>query len=117
MADLEQQITDLWERRAELEPGDVDARRLVHEAIELLDSGAGRVAEFAPDGSVVVHAWLKQAILLLFTFATMETIELGPFEYADKIPLKRNYERLRVRVVPGASARWGSFLAPGVILM
>ncbi len=117
MSDLEQQITDLWERRAELDPGDHDARLLIHEAIEQLDTGAARVAEFASDGSVTVHAWLKQAILLLFKFASMETTELGPFEYADKIPLKRNYERLKVRVVPGASARWGSYLAPGVILM
>jgi 2,3,4,5-tetrahydropyridine-2,6-dicarboxylate N-succinyltransferase len=57
------------------------------------------------------------AILLLFRFAKMETIELGPFEYADKIPLKHDYEGAKVRVVPGASARWGSYLAPGVIMM
>ena len=47
----------------------------------------------------------------------METTELGPFEYHDKVPLKRHYEQTKVRVVPGASARWGSYLAPGVILM
>ena len=69
------------------------------------------------DGEVVVNEWLKYAVLLLFRLAQMETIELGPFEYADKIPLKRNYEQSHVRVVPGASARWGSYLAPGVILM
>jgi 2,3,4,5-tetrahydropyridine-2-carboxylate N-succinyltransferase len=66
---------------------------------------------------VVVHEWLKQAILLLFRLESMETIELGPFEYRDKIPLKRDYEKAGVRVVPGASARWGSYLSPGVVMM
>jgi len=117
MADLQQTITDLWDRREELTLADNDARIAVHEAIELLDTGEARVAELAADGSVTVHAWLKQSILLLFRLASMEATEVGPFHYLDKIPLKRNYERLRVRVVPGASARWGSYLAPGVILM
>jgi len=117
MTDLEQTISALWERRTTLAKGDHDARLAVHEAIELLDTGAARVAELGPDGTVVVHQWLKQAILLLFQMASMESTEIGPFQYADKIPLKRNYERLHVRVVPGASARWGSYLAPGVILM
>lgn len=116
MSDLERRITELWERRDQVDPGDADARRTVDEAIGLLDRGEARVAEPGPDG-VVVHQWLKQAILLLFRSARMATTELGPFEYADKIPLKRGYERLGVRVVPGASARWGSYLAPGVILM
>ncbi len=69
------------------------------------------------DGSVVVHAWLKQAILLLFKLSQMETVELGPYEFADKIPLKRGYQASGVRVVPGASARVGSYLAPGVVMM
>src|SRR5436190_22415047 len=111
-------ITALWEARDNLEsvmPLD-DARRLVHDAIALLDTGDARVAEAVGD-DVVVNEWLKYAVLLLFRLARMETIELGPFEYADKIPLKRHYDQAHVRVVPGASARWGSFLAPGVILM
>ena len=69
------------------------------------------------DDEVVVHEWLKYAVLLLFRLSQMETIELGPFEYADKIPLKRDFQRHGVRVVPGASARWGSYLAPGVVMM
>jgi 2,3,4,5-tetrahydropyridine-2-carboxylate N-succinyltransferase len=64
-----------------------------------------------------VHEWLKHAILLLFRLESMETTELGPFEYRDKIPLKRDYEKAGVRVVPGASARWGSYLSPGVVMM
>jgi 2,3,4,5-tetrahydropyridine-2-carboxylate N-succinyltransferase len=117
MADLQATITELWARRAELGPGDADATAAVHEAIDLLDSGAARIAEIDEAGQVKVHEWLKQAILLLFRVSAMETIELGPFEYADKLPLKRDFAKAGVRVVPGASARWGSFLEPGVILM
>jgi len=117
MADLQAQIEDLWEQRASLTAGDGDALAVVREAIDLLDQGQARVAEVAADGSVVVHQWLKQAILLLFKLSAMETIEVGPFEYADKLPLKRGYQAAGVRVVPGASARWGSFLEPGVIMM
>ncbi|GAC1320014.1 MAG: 2,3,4,5-tetrahydropyridine-2,6-dicarboxylate N-succinyltransferase [Acidimicrobiales bacterium] len=66
---------------------------------------------------VTVNIWLKQAILLLFKLSAMETIELGPFEYADKIPLKHGYAAAGVRVVPGASARWGAHLEPTTIMM
>jgi 2,3,4,5-tetrahydropyridine-2-carboxylate N-succinyltransferase len=118
VGDLEQRINALWDGRDDLGAvmSEDEARTAVHEAIELLDSGSARVAEIV-GGDVVVHQWLKQAILLLFRLSKMDTMELGPFEYADKIPLKRNYEQSRVRVVPGASARWGSYLAPGVVLM
>jgi len=117
MADLQSQIEELWDRRADLSPGDHDARAVVDEAIALLDRGEARIAELADDGSVVVHQWLKQAVLLLFRLSKMETIELGPFEFADKIPLKSNFAELGVRVVPGASARVGSFLDRGVVMM
>ena len=90
--------------------------RIVHEAINLLDRGEARVAEVV-DAEVVVHEWLKLAILLLFRLSRIQTVESGPFEYADKIPLKRGYEAAGVRVVPGASARWGAHLEPGVIMM
>jgi 2,3,4,5-tetrahydropyridine-2-carboxylate N-succinyltransferase len=116
--DLAATITALWNGRDDLAavmPED-DARSAVHEAIELLDRGEARVADVEGD-HVVVHEWLKYAVLLLFRLSKMETIELGPFEYADKIPLKHDYEQARVRAVPGASARWGSYLAPGVVLM
>ena len=116
MADLQSTIEELWERRAEVQPGDKDAEAAVTEAIDLLDRGEARVAELV-DGEPVVHAWLKQSILLLFKLRSMETSEAGPFQYHDKIPLKRNFAELGVRVVPGASARWGSYLEPGTILM
>ena len=115
--DLKAQIGGLWGQRSGLSADDANARRLVHEAIDLLDTGEVRVAETNSTGDVVVHEWLKQAILLLFKLSKMETTELGPFEFADKIPLKTGYQDRGVRVVPGASARWGSYQAPGVILM
>jgi 2,3,4,5-tetrahydropyridine-2-carboxylate N-succinyltransferase len=118
VADLEAQIHALWEARDDLSAvmTEDQAREVVHEAIQLLDSGAARVAEVV-DGDVVVHEWLKYAVLLLFRLSKMETIELGPFEYLDKIPLKHDYEGAKVRAVPGSQARWGSYLAPGVVLM
>ncbi len=118
MADLEATIRDLWDHRDDL--GKVmpaaEARDAVRSAIDLLDRGEARVAEVVGD-DVVVHEWLKQAILLLFRLSEMETVELGPFEYADKIPLKHHYEEAGVRVVPGGSARWGSYVGRGAILM
>jgi 2,3,4,5-tetrahydropyridine-2-carboxylate N-succinyltransferase len=118
MPDLERQITALWEGRDDLGAvmPEAQARELVHEAIHLLDTGEARVAEVV-DGEVVVHEWLKYAVLLLFRLSQMETMELGPFEYVDKIPLKHDFADARVRVVPGASARWGSYLGPGVVMM
>jgi len=121
---LQTQIQDLWARRAELSPADGDARAIVAEAVGLLDRGERRVADVQPaagasamEGTAVVHEWLKQAILLWFLLAEVSTIKLGPFEYADKVPLKHDFASAGVRVVPGASARWGSFLDRGVILM
>jgi 2,3,4,5-tetrahydropyridine-2-carboxylate N-succinyltransferase len=118
MADLEAQITELWEHRDDITAvmPEAEAAANVRAAIDLLDSGEARVAEIV-DGEIVVHQWLKQAILLLFRLTQMNTIELSPFEFRDKIPLKHNYEKAGVRVVPGAQARWGSYLAPGVIMM
>jgi 2,3,4,5-tetrahydropyridine-2-carboxylate N-succinyltransferase len=116
MADLRASIEELWERRAELDPTDFEARSIVNEAVTLLDRGEARVAEIVDD-EVVVHEWLKQAILLMFRLLPIETVEAGPFEYADKLPLKRGLAAQGVRVVPGASARFGAFLDRGVILM
>ncbi len=92
---------------------DADA---VEEAIDLLDRGLVRVAEPTEDGWVV-NAWAKQAVLLYFRVRGLTTVEVGPFEYHDKLPLKRDYEAAGVRVVPPAVARRGAFLSPGVIMM
>ena len=111
-ADLAREIDRLWD--------DPDAARdgaaVVDDAIGLLDAGTVRVAEPA-DGGWVVNEWAKKAILLMFRLREMAPIEVGPFEYLDKVPLKRDYASLGVRVVPPAVARYGSFLSPGVILM
>lgn len=116
MADLQAQIDELWDNRDALQAGDEEAGEVILEALTLLDTGRARVAEVV-DGEVVVHEWLKRAILLLFRQSRMDTVELGPFEFHDKVPLKGNYAGAGVRVVPGASARFGSFLDRGVILM
>jgi 2,3,4,5-tetrahydropyridine-2-carboxylate N-succinyltransferase len=117
MADIEAQIRELWERSDRLDSSDTEAAQVVRAAVDLLDRGEARVAELGPDGEPVVHEWCKQAVLLLFKVAALEVSEAGPFEYLDRLPLKRNYAEAGVRVVPGASARWGSFLEPGVVLM
>jgi 2,3,4,5-tetrahydropyridine-2-carboxylate N-succinyltransferase len=118
VTDLKERIEELWDRRGELSASDGDARGAVDEAIDLLDRGEARAAEIDPaTGDVIVHAWLKKAVLLLFRLASMQTIELGPFEYVDRIPLKRGFEAAGVRVVPGASARRGSFIERGAVLM
>ncbi len=118
MSDLESRIEELWLHRTEVDPSDGLARKLVNEAIDLLDSGEARVAEIDPFSDlVVVHEWLKHAILMFFRFSDMKTIDLFPFEFVDRIPLKTDFAAQGVRVVPGASARWGSFLEPGVTLM
>ncbi|MGA9078167.1 MAG: 2,3,4,5-tetrahydropyridine-2,6-dicarboxylate N-succinyltransferase [Acidimicrobiales bacterium] len=117
MDGLEESVHELWQHRGELSATDDGAAETVIEAVSLLDSGAARVAEIAAGGDVVVHEWLREAILLLFALSRITTVELGPFEYADKIPLKKDFVAKGVRVVPGASARWGAFLDRGVILM
>ncbi len=118
MADLQAAIEELWERRTELSPADGDAFALVREVVDRLDRGELRAADVDPvTGDVAVNAWVKQAILLLFRLAAMETVELGPFEFADRIPLKKGFAAAGVRVLPGASARWGSYLEPGVVMM
>ncbi len=117
MSDVRVRIEEIWARRDEIDPTDPDVIGAIHEAIDLLDTGKERVAEVTPSGDVQVNEWLKHAILLLFRTAEMATVELGPFEFADKIPLKSGYAERGVRVVPGASARWGSYQGPGVIMM
>ena len=117
MADLSEEITSIWNTREEIESDDPHVNECIHQAIDLLDSGKERVAVFSSETGVVVNEWLKYAILLLFRQSKMSTLEVGPFEFVDKIPLKKDFLKNRVRVVPGASARWGSYQAPGVVMM
>src|SRR5487761_1671158 len=118
MATLENQIHALFARIGELSPSDHDALRVVNQVIDLLDSGQERVAELdRANDAVVVHEWLKEAILLLFRLRAIATTEVGPFEYADRLELKHDFVAAGVRVVPGASARWGAHLERGVVMM
>jgi 2,3,4,5-tetrahydropyridine-2-carboxylate N-succinyltransferase len=116
--DYAKQVTQLFEAGDEWR--DVmplaGARDLVGSVIGMLDRGEIRVAEVV-DGEVVVNEPAKHAILMWFRVQEMAVIEAGPFEYVDKLPLKHGYEAAGVRVVPGASARFGSFLARGVVMM
>ena len=108
------EIDNLWERRTALSPADAVARKIVTQAVDLLDTGKARVARVL-DEEVVVDERAKRAILLAFKVLDMVESTVGDFRYHDRVPLKSAYDG--VRVVPGAIARWGAYLAPGVVLM
>ncbi|MGZ4149910.1 MAG: 2,3,4,5-tetrahydropyridine-2,6-dicarboxylate N-succinyltransferase [Actinomycetota bacterium] len=115
VAELRERIEGSWSRLSDDPSAPIDAVA-VEETIDLLDRGEVRVAE--PDGEAWrVNAWAKQAVLLYFRVRGLETITAGPFEYHDKLPLKRGYAQAGVRVVPPAVVRYGAHLEPGVVLM
>jgi len=111
---MKELIEKAWEDRSLLKTN--ETKQAVLEVVEQLDKGALRVAEPTTDGWQV-NDWVKKAVIMYFPLAKMETIEVGPFEFHDKIPLKKGYEAQGVRVVPHAIARYGSFLEKGVIMM
>ena len=104
-----------FEDRSKLEAPEY--RSAVEETIALLDKGAIRVATRGTDGEWTVHAWTKQAILLYFGIRSMERVEVGAYEYHDKIPLKKNLDQQGVRVVPPGTIRYGAHMEAGSILM
>lgn len=111
---LKELIENAWDNRELLKQAETQSA--IREVVEQLDKGKLRVAE--PNGDVwKVNEWVKKAVILYFPIQQMETIEVGPFEFHDKIPLKKNYKELGVRVVPHAIARHGSYLSRGVIMM
>jgi 2,3,4,5-tetrahydropyridine-2-carboxylate N-succinyltransferase len=112
---MRQQIEAAWEDRSLL--ADSATIAAIEKVIEDLDKGLLRVAEPLEDGSWHVNEWVKKAVVMYFPVRQMETIEVGPFEFHDKMALKRNYKELGVRVVPHAIARYGAHVAPGVIMM
>ena len=113
---LPAELDELWDRRAELGPADAAARAAVTAAVDALDTGSARVAYVDPaSGQVVVDERAKRAILLSFRVLPMERSQAGDFHYHDRIPLKTRLQG--VRVVPGAIARWGAYIAPGAVLM
>ena len=111
---MKTQIEAIWSDKTPINKE--ENKNIVHQIIDLLDKVEIRVAE-QKNGLWSVNEWIKKAILLYFSFAKMEKNFAGIFEYHDKIPLKRNFDQLKVRVVPHAVARYGSYLAPGVVLM
>jgi len=109
-------VDELWEQRAGLSPADSDARSQVVAAVDEIDAGNARVAFVDPEtDEVVVDERAKRAILLAFRLLPMAQSQAGDFRYHDRVPLKTRLDG--VRVVPGAIARWGSFIAPGTVLM
>ena len=111
---LQQTIENIWDNRELLK--EEESQKSIREVIRQLDLGELRVAEPTENGWKV-NEWVKKAVVMYFPIQKMETIEVGPFEFHDKMPLKRNYAEKGVRVVPHAVAREGAFIASGVILM
>ncbi|MBR4804636.1 MAG: 2,3,4,5-tetrahydropyridine-2,6-dicarboxylate N-succinyltransferase [Bacteroidales bacterium] len=112
---MEQQLIEqAWDNRDLLKNEEV--RTAIRSTIEKLDKGQIRIAE-PKDGQWIVNEWIKKAVILYFPICDMHTIELPPFEFHDKIALKHDYASQGVRVVPQAIARYGSFLAKGVVMM
>ena len=115
MLNEKQIIESAWDNRSLLM--EKNTKEAIFTIIEQLDKGKLRVAEPDESGNWQVNEWIKKAVVLYFPISEMETMEVGPFEFHDKIPLKKGYASQGVRVVPHAIARHGSFLEKGVILM
>ena len=114
MEEIREIIENAWDNRELLK--EEATQNTIREVVNLLDSGSLRVAEPVADGWQV-NEWVKKAVVMYFPIQKMETLEVGIFEYHDKIPLKRGYKEKGVRVVPHAVARHGSYIASGAILM
>ncbi len=114
MTDLQNIIENAWEDRGLLKES--ATQKAIREVIEHIDKGQLRIAQ--PQGSIwQINEWVKKAVIMYFPIQGMKTIETGPFEFHDKMELKKNYSELGVRVVPHAIARYGAYVAPGVIMM
>jgi 2,3,4,5-tetrahydropyridine-2-carboxylate N-succinyltransferase len=114
MTNLRTLIETAWENRALLQEN--TTKEAIRTIVDLLDKGELRVAEPTAEGWQV-NEWVKKAVVMYFPIQTMETIEVGPFEFHDKIPLKTGYAEKGIRVVPHAVARHGAYISKGTILM
>lgn len=114
MDQLQNVIEEAWEDRSQLE--NRVTQKAIREVVDMLDRGTLRVAQPSTDGWKV-NEWVKKAVVLYFPIQKMETIECGPLEFHDKIPLKTGYAHKGIRVVPHAVARHGAYISSGVILM
>ncbi len=114
MTELENIISHAWDNRELLK--EESTQNAIREVINLVDQGKLRCAEPIENGWQV-NEWVKKAVVLYFPIQKMETLEVGIFEYHDKIPLKHNYKERNIRVVPNAVARHGAYISSGVIMM
>jgi len=114
MQDLKKLIDQAWEDRKLLEYNEYITA--IDTVVERLDKGEIRVAELI-GGRWHTNDWIKKAVILYFPIRHMQEIEVGPFTFHDKMKLKTNFKEAGVRVVPLASARYGAYLAKGVIMM
>ena len=112
---MKQIIENAWDNRELLT--DPEVQDAINSVIAKLDAGELRVAEPLENGEWQVNEWIKKAVVMYFPIRKMETIEVGPFEFHDKMALKTNYAEKGVRVVPHAIARYGAYLSRGVIMM
>lgn len=114
MEELKKVVSAAWEDRALLK--EENTIKAIEKVIQLIDEGSLRCAE--PTGKLwQVNEWVKKAVVLYFPIRKMETIELGPFEFHDKMALKKDYAKKGIRVVPHAIARYGAYVSKGVIMM
>jgi 2,3,4,5-tetrahydropyridine-2,6-dicarboxylate N-succinyltransferase len=111
---MQELIEKAWNDRTLL--ANPDVQQAIQLVIEKLDTGILRVAT-PQENSWIVNEWVKKAVILYFSIQKMVVIEIPPFKFYDKIPLKTNYDKIGVRVVPHGIARYGSYLAQGVVLM
>ncbi|MDO7171514.1 2,3,4,5-tetrahydropyridine-2,6-dicarboxylate N-succinyltransferase [Mariniflexile sp. AS56] len=114
MTELRQTIEQAWDNRDLLK--EEKTTSAIRQVVDLLDKGELRVAE-PVEGGWQVNEWVKKAVVLYFPIQKMETIECGPLEFHDKIPLKKGYAEKGIRVVPHAVARHGAYISRGTILM
>ncbi len=112
--ELKDIIEAAWDDRDMLTQQHV--RSGIEEVVAMLDRGSLRVAE-KKGSQWLVNDWVKKAVVLYFPLQKMQTMEVGPFEFHDKIPLKKGYQEMGVRVVPHAIARHGAYLEKGVVMM
>ena len=114
MTDLKRIIESAWDDRNLLKQ--TETSEAICKVVDQLDQGLIRVAS-VDNGHWKTHEWIKKAVILYFPIRKLELMEIGPFQFYDKIPLKTSWDKLGVRVVPHALARYGSFIAGGVVLM
>ncbi|MBT8185970.1 MAG: 2,3,4,5-tetrahydropyridine-2,6-dicarboxylate N-succinyltransferase [Eudoraea sp.] len=114
MEEIREIVESAWENRDLL--SEESTQNAIRSVIDLIDQGSLRCAEPGPEGWQI-NEWVKKAVVLYFPIQKMETLEVGIFEFHDKIPLKRGYADKGIRVVPHAVARHGAYISPGTILM